>query len=207
MSLPSIVLAGLEITLNRYLSLDPETLARLADLTGKVVAVELRGLGVTLYMAPHGGGIQLLGDYRGTPHTTIRGTLLSLARAGHGEDRGALFSGDVEIRGDITVGQRFEAILREMDIDWEEQLSRLVGDVAAHQVGNLARDTLAWGAKSVDTLSRDLSEYLQEESRQLPQRDEVDAFLAAVDSLRNDVERLAARVKRLQGRTKSRDAS
>ena len=89
--------------------------------------------------------------------------------------------------------------------DWEEQLSHLVGDAAAHQVGNLVRDTLQWGAKSVDTLGRDLTEYLQEESRQLPQRDEVNKFLAAVDVLRNDVERLDARVKRLQARIDSHE--
>jgi ubiquinone biosynthesis protein UbiJ len=196
-SLPSLVLSSLEISVNRYLALDPETLSRLDALTGKVIAVELRGIGISLTMAPHGGGIQLLGDYRGKPDTVISGMPWSLARTGYGGDRGALFAGEVEIHGDVALGQRFEAVLREIDIDWEEQLSRLVGDVAAHQVGKLVRDTMAWGAKSVETLSRDVGEYLQEESRQLPQRDEVDAFLGAVDLLRDDVARLEARVNRL----------
>lgn len=195
-----MVLAGLEIALNRYLALDPETMSRLVVLTGKVIGVELRGLGITLYMAPHSGGIQLMRDYDGAADAVISGTPLSLARVGIGEERGLVFAGEVEIRGDVTVGQRFEAVLREIDIDWEEQLSNLVGDVAAHQVGNLLRDTLSWGAKSMKTLGRDITEYLQEESRHLPQRDEVEKFLAAVDVLRNDVERLDARVRRLQAR-------
>ena len=205
MSVPALVLAGLEITLNRYLSLDPETLSRLAGMTGKLIAVELRGMGMTLYMAPHGGGIQLLREFDADADAVISGTPLALARVGIGEERGLLFAGEVEIRGDVTLGQRFESVLRELDIDWEEQLSHLVGDAAAHQVGNLVRDTLQWGAKSVDTLGRDLTEYLQEESRQLPQRDEVNKFLAAVDVLRNDVERLDARVKRLQARIDSHE--
>ena len=200
MSVPALVLAGLEITLNRYLSLDPETLSRLAGMTGKLIAVELRGVGITLYMAPHSGGIQLLREFDGSADAVISGTPMALARVGIGEERSLLFAGEVEIRGDVTLGQRFESVLRELDIDWEEQLSHLVGDAAAHQVGNLVRDALQWGAKSVDTLGRDLTEYLQEESRQLPQRDEVNKFLAAVDVLRNDVERLDARVKRLQAR-------
>jgi ubiquinone biosynthesis protein UbiJ len=199
-SVPALVLAGLEITLNRYLSLDPETLSRLAGMTGKLIAVELRGVGITLYMAPHSGGIQLLREFDGSADAVISGTPLALARVGIGEERGLLFAGEVEIRGDVTLGQRFESVLRELDIDWEEQLSHLVGDAAAHQVGNLVRDALQWGAKSADTFGRDLTEYLQEESRQLPQRDEVNKFLAAVDVLRNDVERLDARVKRLQAR-------
>ena len=200
MSMPALVLAGLEITLNRYLSLDPETQSRLAGMTGKLIAVELRGMGITLYMAPHSGGIQLLREYDGSADAVISGTPVALARVGIGEERGLLFAGEVEIRGDVTLGQRFESVLRELDIDWEEQLSRLVGDAAAHQIGNLVRDALQWGAKSMDTLGSDLTEYLQEESRQLPQRDEVNKFLAAVDVLRNDVERLEARVKRLQAR-------
>lgn len=195
-----MVLAGLEITLNRYLSLDPETVSRLTALSGKLIAVELRGLGITLYMAPHGGGIQLLRDYEGAADAVISGTPLSLARVGLGGERGLLFAGEVEIRGDVTVGQRFEDVLRGIDIDWEEQISRLVGDVAAHHVGNVVRDAWKWGAKSMDTVGRDITEYLQEESRHLPQRDEVNKFLAAVDVLRNDVERLEARVKRLRGR-------
>ena len=195
-----MALAGLEITLNRYLGLDPETMTRLSALTGKVIDLELRGLGITLHMAPHSGGIQLLHDDDVTADAVISGTPLSLARVGLGEERRLLFAGEVEIRGDVTVGQRFEAVLRDIDIDWEEQLSRLVGDAAAHQVGNLVRDTLNWGAKTLETLGRDISEYLQEESRHLPQRDEVDEFLAAVDVLRNDVERLDARVKRLRAR-------
>jgi len=169
-------------------------------MTGKLIAVELRGVGITLYMAPHSGGIQLLREFDGSADAVISGTPLALARVGIGEERGLLFAGEVQISGDVTLGQRFESVLRELDIDWEEQLSHLVGDAAAHQVGNLVRDALQWGAKSVDTLGRDLTEYLQEESRQLPQRDEVNKFLAAVDVLRNDVERLDARVKRLQAR-------
>ena len=200
MNLPAVVLASLEIALNRCLALDPETLSRLEAMTGRVIAVELRGLGITLYMAPHGGGIQLLRDYGGTADAVISGAPLSLARVGLGEERGLLFAGAVEISGDVSLGQSFEAVLREIDIDWEEQLSRFVGDVAAHQVGNLVRDTLDWGTKSMDSLSRDMTEYLQEESRHLPQRDEVNEFLAAVDVLRDDTERLEARVKRLRGR-------
>jgi len=195
-----MVLAGLEITLNRYLGLDPETMARLCGLTGKVIDVELRGLGITLHMAPHSGGIQLLHDYAAEADAVISGTPISLARVGLGEERGLVFAGEVEIRGDVTLGQRFEAILRDIDIDWEEQLSSLVGDVAAHQVGNLVRDTLSWGSKTLETFGRDVSEYLQEESRHLPQRDEVETFLAEVDVLRNDVERLDARAKRLHAR-------
>lgn len=199
MALPALLLAGLEATINRYLGLDPAARARLAPLAGKVVAVELRGLGLTLYMAPHAGGIQLLGDYAGTPDTVIAGAPFSLLRLGHARgERDLLYRGAVEVRGDVELGQRFETVLRAIDIDWEEQLSRLVGDIAAHRLGVAARGLRDFGAQAVDHLQRDIADYLQEESQQLPRREEVDEFTGAVDAVRTDVDRLVARVQRLK---------
>jgi len=199
MVLPTMLLAGLETALNRYLRLDPAVGARLAPLAGKVIALDLRGLDLTLHMLPHAGGVSLLSDYAGAPDTVISGAPFSLLRLGHGKgERGPLFEGAVEVRGDVEVGQRFEAVLRDIDIDWEEQLSRLVGDVAAHQVGVMLRGVREWGARGADNLRRDIGDYLQEESGQLPRREEVDEFAAAVDRLRGDADRLAARVRRLE---------
>ena len=83
--------------------------------------------------------------------------------------------------------------------DWEEELSRHVGDVAAHQLGNLVRGGLAWMQQAADTLTRDAGEYLKEESRDLPTRYEVDRFLDDVDRLAADLGRAEARVARGAG--------
>lgn len=207
-ALPAIVLAGLEAAINRYLRLDPAALARLAPLAGKVIAVELRGLDLTLHMLPHAGGVHLLHDYLGTPDTIISGAPFSLLRLGADKaGRGPLLEGAVEVRGDMEAGQRFEAVLRDIDIDWEEQLSRLVGDVAAHQVGVALRGVRDWGRRGADHLRRDVGDYLQEESTQLPRREEVDEFTAGVDHLRGDADRLAARVRRLQSWQTQREES
>jgi ubiquinone biosynthesis protein UbiJ len=73
-----------------------------------------------------------------------------------------------------------------------------VGDPAAHQVGAGVRAAGRWGQKVGDTLLQNLREYLQEEARIVPTRYEVDAFLGEVDTLRDDVERLEARIARLR---------
>ena len=89
-------------------------------------------------------------------------------------------------------------ILDELDIDWEEQLSRLTGDVVAHQLGNLARRGRHVLRHGLNTLEQDIGEYLQEELRVLPTRIETENFSSDVTRISMDVERLAARVKRLQ---------
>jgi len=70
--------------------------------------------------------------------------------------------------------------------------------VAARQAGKLFRGLREWGMDSADRLSRTLAEYLQEESRDLPTRHEVEAFLDEVDTVAGDVARLEARLRRLE---------
>ncbi len=201
MRLPAAALNGLETALNRYLALDPVATERLAALHGQVICIEVLGLGLRLYLVPGPSGIQLLSLYEGEPACTLRGTPLGLARVSSTADgTGQLFSGQVEIMGDTELGHRFGNILSSLDIDWEEQLARVSGDVVAHEIGNGARALTRWGRRTLDNLGMDLQEYLQEEVRLLPTRLEVEAFLEDVDTLRDDEQRLQARVARLKDR-------
>ena len=201
MNTPVWLTAAVEAALNRYLSLDPEASARLARLNGKVLDMELRGLDLHFYLLPTASGIQVLGSYEGTPDARLRGAPFSLARLALSEHgRNTLFGGTVELEGDTEFGQALQDILNAVDIDWEELLSRLTGDVVAHQVGNAARGAQHWAEQTRESLALDIADYLHEESRQVPVRGEVERFVSDVDTLRADIERLAARIKRLQSK-------
>jgi ubiquinone biosynthesis protein UbiJ len=106
-------------------------------------------------------------------------------------------SGSVQIEGDTTLAQQFAKALGGLDVDWEEQAARVLGDPIAHQVGQGMKGLSDWGRQTSRTLTADLKEYLEEEGRLVPTRYELDAFLAEVDTLRDDVERLEARLARL----------
>jgi len=198
-SLPPGLLAGLEAALNRYLRLDPDTAARMAALQPRSIAIELTPLQLTLYVLPADSGVRLPPRLETAPDTVLRGTPLGLAQLGLGSQSGkTLFSGSVTIEGDVETGQAFKAILDEMDIDWEEQLSRLTGDVVAHQLGNTARRATSALRHGRRTLEKDLGEFLQEELQVLPTRIETENFSADVARLGMDTDRLAARIRRLQ---------
>lgn len=164
---------------------------------GKVIGLDIAGLGLSLYFIPGPEGILVMGRYEGEPDTRLRGSPLGLARLVLGPREDALFEGAVEIQGDSETGEQFQDILSAVDWDWEEQLSRITGDVIAHQAGNLAHKATQFLRNSRDTLQQDTSEYLQEEARLLPARIEVGYFLEEVDQLRAGVDRLSARVERL----------
>lgn len=193
--------AALETALNRYLALDPEAQHQLQPLAGRMIALELRGLGLQLYFLPGVQDIQILQHCEDTPDATIAGTPLALARLALAARPGeGLFSDAVELRGDTEVARDFQALLQSVRIDWEEQLAQLVGDRLAHQTGRALRHGREYAAASAGTLRRDLSEYLIEEARLLPGRPELELFHADVDILRDDAERLEARLERLERR-------
>lgn len=200
MQLPVLATAGLEHALNALLKLDPGATQKLAKLHGQVVAIDLQGLQLQLYfIADESGQLQVLGQHDGDADTTISGSPFNLIRATSSHEGTAqLFSGEMTITGNTELAHKFSAILGGMDIDWEEQLSRFSGDITAHLVGKTVRNGLAGIHKNAHTLEQNLGEYLTEEARLLPSHLETDDFLSQVDALRDDVERIDARLNLIQ---------
>jgi ubiquinone biosynthesis protein UbiJ len=198
--LAPLPLAFLEIAINRYLRLDPRALDGFAALSGRALAVELVGLSHTLRLDLSPDGVCLARSDDRAAEAVVRGTpgdLLSMLAAS--DASGRLFTGDVIIEGDTELVQRIKAIIDDMDVDWEEALSRLVGDPVAHQAGNLARGVASWQRTARHTLWQHLADYLVDEVRLVPRREEAASLSDSVDTLRDDLERLEKRVARLSG--------
>jgi len=189
--------------INRVLWLDPDTLARLGEMEGRVIAIELGEPGtpvLTLYVLPSASGLQLRTEIEGEPDVTISGHVPVFARLLKGGRTLHPSPGlGLHIRGDLELGQRFQRVLERIDIDWEEHAARVIGDIAAHRLGNATRAARAWAQEAGDTFMTDAREYLQEESQLLAPREQVDRFLREVDRLRADVDRLESRINRLPG--------
>lgn len=185
----------LERLLNRGIAASADARRRCAALEGASFRMELDGLGLGFTLRAAEAGISV----SGAPEADARlsGRPLALARLAVTGDEELLRSKAVRIAGDPIVARDFHALIRVAAPDFEEELSRLVGDVAARQLANFARGAAGWGLDAADRLSRDVAEYLQEESRELPVRHEVEAFLDGVDTLSAAVDRAEARLNRL----------
>jgi ubiquinone biosynthesis protein UbiJ len=195
---PLLFTEAVESAFNMAVAMDPATRKRMQSLDGSVILISLSGIDLPLYILP-GKQTSVLASYDGEHDVSLTGTPLAMMRMSlDSRSEDSLFAGDVRIEGDTELGQRFQAILMDMNIDWEEHLARISGDVIAHQLGNLARDFLAWGTRARTTLLRDSGDWLQEESRQTAGDTEVDHFNREVDELRSSFARLEARVQRLR---------
>ncbi|MGB1310965.1 MAG: ubiquinone biosynthesis accessory factor UbiJ, partial [Leucothrix sp.] len=137
----------------------------------------------------------------GTADATISGSLGGLIRLSQSDDSAsAMLESDVEISGDMRVAEGFSRLLANASIDWEELLSKVVGDMAAYQVGSSVRKGNEWVAETVEAMKLNTAEYLSEESRMVPAKAEVAGFMEAVDELQMAADRLDARVTLLQAR-------
>ncbi len=177
------------------LSLDEETCSALAQLESKVFGVEMLTTNINLFVTPITEGIKLSPYCETAADVTIKGTPLALLKMITG---GRIGIGDVEVNGNLELAQRFQSILKNMDIDWEEYLSRYVGDLLAHQTGTLVRGTGRFVKRLGGKVALDISEYLRYEKTWLPDKSEVEEFCQAVDTLRDDVERISERIARLR---------
>jgi len=199
MALKPLLTVALESALNRYIRLDLDVAELLAPIAGKVIELTVEPFGETLYLCPTHDAVQVLDAYPGEPDTRISGSLWSLGLMGiSAKPMRSVFSGEVKIEGDMTTGRKFQALFDKLNIDLEEKLSQVTGDVIAHQIGNLFRAGSRWTRQSLRTFELNLSEFLQEETRDLPAGPEADIFYRHVDELRTDFDRLNSRIERLE---------
>ena len=191
-------LGVVEAVINRYLGLDPEALDALSAFAGRAVALELLGLERTVLVHITGQGVHLSLNLEQDSDARVRATPGALLRALTMQQPGeSAFDPDLAIEGDTALVQGIIAVLERIDIDWEELLSHYLGDTISHQIGNVSRGMTRWGRQAGDALMRDAAEYLTEEGRFIPHRGELDAFVTAVDKLRENTDRLEQRVRRL----------
>ena len=202
MSLTSEVILTLTETLatsiNLVLKQDPQTLEKFAALQGKILAFELTDLDLTLYLFPHTEGVQIQYICEEQPDTTLQGSTLAFINMSLGDASDSFFSGEVRIKGDIELGQKFKRILDRLNLDWEEWLSQYTGDLIAFKAGSLIRSLNTWGKETFKTIQLDAREYLQDEGEQCPHAEEIQDFASEISELRDRTARLEARILRLQ---------
>jgi ubiquinone biosynthesis protein UbiJ len=187
-------LGPFERILNRNIADSARARALLAELQGR--SLELRfaatPLRIRLAAAPETLTVSPAGDE--PADAVIEGTPLSFLRLAAGDAAKSVRAGGMDVQGDAEVAEGFRRLLEAAKPDFEEELSRFAGDAAAHHLARAARGTVEFGRRAGDAFARNLAEYLSEESRDVPVRLEAEEFVAAVDRLRESVDRLEARV-------------
>jgi ubiquinone biosynthesis protein UbiJ len=215
-------LAAVEALLNRGIESSMQAIAIARRLDGTALRVDVEGLapirasitGERLALTAADPSRESTGSER--VDATIEGSplgLLQLAGAGAGrEDARRRGSGTAAhtpapaartaVRGDAEIANSYRRLFSMARPDMEEELSRVIGDLPARRLSQLAKQTAAWARKARRTAGENIAEYLQEESRDLVNKPELDEYLQGVDAVREAADRVEARIARLEQRLK-----
>ncbi|WP_229007770.1 SCP2 domain-containing protein [Methylophilus sp. Leaf408] len=117
-----------------------------------------------------------------------------------------LASSLIKIDGDVALGIEIGKIFSAIRWDVEEDLSKIVGDVAAYQVVQLGQEKFKQLQANAKNLGEMLVEYWQEEQPLIAKKSSIERFNQSVDQLREDTDRLQSRVDRLLAAAPSRES-
>lgn len=191
---------ALELALNRALALDADTRAALQALDGQRVALTLASPPLALQVQVDGGALRVGPvDAEREPDLGVRATLggllgqLPLFRR-----EGAPPVGKLRIEGDAELARRLQKLAAGFDPDWQLPFVQVFGEVLGVQVAKAVRAALQQAQLATRSLAGMAAEYITEESRDVVPKAELAAFHDDVDALRDDVERIAAKVARLR---------
>ena len=196
-------LAGraLETVLNRTLALDPGSQQALQRLVGRRLQLQLEAPPLALELHVQEGGRLCVGPAQPTePDLQLRATVGALLGQLLPAARGATPVGRLRISGDAELAQAVQRLAKNFDPDIDGAFAGVFGDVLGVQIAKALREGLRRGREESARFARDAAEYLVEERRDVVGKPEQEAHFDAVDTLRDDVERLAARVERLRRR-------
>jgi ubiquinone biosynthesis protein UbiJ len=202
--------ASAESLLNRSMAASSPAMALARRLEGTSLQIDVRGI-VSIRASISGGRLALQrGDPAAPADATIAGPLSALLQLLQSGGQGAPVARaerypSAQIRGDAEIANLYREFFAAAAPDPEEELSRLIGDLPARRLSQFAQRTFSWLDRARRTAAQNLAEYLQEESRDLIAKPELERFLQEVDELRDATERALARLKILERRLATRD--
>lgn len=191
-----MILSAQEAILNRYLKLDPESKEHFRRLSGRVVKIEWGPF--NYYWLFKSDSIYLCKDYNGPVDLILRGSTFDFLRMAFIKKDKALTDIPLQVLGDMEFGKQFREFFSNLEIDYEEQLSKIVGDATAYPIMQVLKTINLWASRNMESLSENLTNYLQREMNWLVSDEELQFFFSDVDELRDDCARLEARIKMLE---------
>ena len=202
---PANACAALEVALNRYLGLEPDVLKECARLDQKILALQVPITQWVFWLEFHRGGVRVMPPQNGEKaHAKISGSLSAFMQLADAQISGNnTFPSGISVSGDADLLARFQKMIADVGFDLGEILQPMLGAASAQRAATALKSFFGWGKSSSQNLVDNTAEYLREESRDVVSQFEAEEWISSVDSLRDDVDRLEARVRLIERRKKS----
>ena len=189
------VTAGLETVINQALRYDPASRQAVAALTD-ILAVEMTAPALTIYIRGQDNGVAILSYTEAPVVAHLKGSPIGLLQLAKGSD--SLANSEVHLAGNPGLLQQWQKILHNLEIDWEDAISELLGDILGPRVANSIRSSASWAQQQAIEQQRLIPEYLTEELNITPSRAEAEHLFSEINTLTMNTDRLSARLRKIQ---------
>lgn len=189
--------ALLETVINQFLRYNLHGTKALKPLSGKTLTVKLAELPFPLSFTISHERIHVTtsDEHNDCCIITSISTLIELNKEQQLTD---LIKNDkLDIQGDLKVAQRFSEIAQTLDIDWQSELAKRIGDIPAYKLGELGRQLVKKLNFASQQIQADASEWLVHEKRLMVTAAEISYFSDDVEQLAKKAHVLSQRIEQL----------
>lgn len=195
----STALSSVEAILNKALVLDPMSQKKLAKLQGKIFSVKCTNPEISIFITVHEEGFLLSPFIADEADSEISGSADELLKLLFAKDKSNIIrNNDIQIKGDATDIQDLQTIIFDLNIDWEYQLSKFIGDIPTQTLSDGLDLIKNFISKSATSFKTDIDEYIHEEVKIIPTANELEDFYYRIDALRLRLDRSQARLTKLE---------
>jgi len=203
--LGSLALLPVEKILNAIVGSDPHVATKLSAFDSKCIEVVSLRPDFSLSVRFEDGTIKLSAIDSQTlgiqADATITGKAENLLRLlAKKSDQRALADAAIDISGDAILVQDLHMTIESLDVDWQDYLAPILGDVLSNELGEIQSNARDWSKSASTSMHRGVRDYLTEEARLVPNELEVDSFSNRLDQLRLRIDRVAAKTDLLKRR-------
>lgn len=192
------ILLPLEKLVNAALLSDEISRNRLSELNDKVIAIHETSFDVCIGIAIVANEVQLLNEFDGESDVKLTGEFSSLVGLMKSSD--ALYGSGIRIEGQLSDAEHLRSVVSQLDIDTESLLAPITGGTVAHQAGRFVNLATSWFNSASTKTQLNTKEYLQEEANLLVPPVLVEEFTEQLTDVREGVDRLDARLRRIEQR-------
>lgn len=188
--------ASIETIANKALMYDPATKKQVAAIND-ILCIDITApLRVTLYIRGQDQGVAVLSYCEQPPTATLTGSTTAFATLLQNPQ--AFANSGITLTGSPGLLQRWQTIIAALEIDWEDAISQVLGDIAGPIASQGIKKTAQWWQSQAKEQQRLLAEYVTEELKWVPSTNEMDCLTHHIAELRLQMDRISARTERLQ---------
>jgi ubiquinone biosynthesis protein UbiJ len=199
--LPQVATASLELIINKALKLNNNKAISFTSVAQKTLTLQLAELSFplsfTVNLNSKAVTIIVTSLTEGSD-CTISTSLNTLTKLKAQQSLTQLIKQDeLDVSGDVKIAQQFANIAQSLEIDWQSELAKHLGDVPTHKLIHFGNKITKTVANKSQQFKADIGEYIVHEKRLAVTSSQISAFNQQAKDIEKKVDNLSARIEKL----------